>query len=135
MQSDIYYFCNHEHNYYVVIFITTSLNSSAMLNVFEILSNKECNFREFSIMSEPMDLEEEMLRPPSPGTKEYEAAFPALYVGPDSKVSEVDLNFSLLDENDEDRIVSHDGKMSNLGRGDLTFISKNEISPLVKNHP
>ena len=76
MQSDIYYFCNHEHNYYVVIFITTSLNSSAMLNVFEILSNKECNFREFSIMSEPMDLEEEMLRPPSPGTKEYEAAFP-----------------------------------------------------------
>ena len=83
-------------------------------------------------MSEPMDLEEDMLRPPSPGMKEYEAEFPALNAGPDNKVSEVDLNFSLLDTNDEDRIVSHDGKVFSLDKGGLTFMSKNEISPPVK---
>ena len=63
MQSDLYYFCNHEHNYYVVLFITMSLNNSTMLNILESLSNKDYNFtnsREFSTMSEPMDLEEEM---------------------------------------------------------------------------
>ena len=106
-----------------------------MLNVHETLSNKDYNFtnsREFSTMSEPMDLEEEMPRPPSPGTKEYEAEFPTLNVGPDNKVSEVDLNYSLLDTNDEDRIVLHDGKVFNLEKGGLTFNSKNEISPPVK---
>ena len=106
-----------------------------MPNVFEILSDKDYNFtnsRELSTMSEPMDLEEDMLRPPSPGMKEYEAEFPALSAGPDNKVSEVDLNFSLLDTNDEDRIVSHDGKVFSLDKGGLTFMSKNEISPPVK---
>ena len=74
-------------------------------------------------------------RPPSPGTKEYEAEFPTLNVGPDNKVSEVDLNCSLLDTNDEDRIVSHDGKVFSLEKGGLTFNSKNEISPPVKKTP
>ena len=106
-----------------------------MPNAVEILSDKDYNFtnsRELSTMSEPMDLEEDMLRPPSPGMKEYEAEFPALNAGPDNKVSEVDLNFSLLDTNDEDRIVSHDGKVFSLDKGGLTFMSKNEISPPVK---
>jgi len=64
--------------------------------------------------------------------KEYEAELPALNVGPDNKVGEVDLNISLLDTNDEDRIVSHDGKVFNLEKGGLTFNLKNEISPPVK---
>ena len=54
-----------------------------MPNVVEILSDKDYNFtnsRELSTMSEPMDLEEEMLRPPSPGTKEYEAEIPLMRV-------------------------------------------------------
>ena len=63
MQSDIYYFSNHKHNYYAVLFRTIFLNNSTMLNVLESLSNKDYNFtnsREYSTMSEPMDLEEEM---------------------------------------------------------------------------